>query len=1854
MKKYKRLYSLFWVLALISFARVSYCQISGPTSATINQTVQYYFSNSTVYTCCYSWYGTNGNAVSTWSNGSGYYVSWKWTNGGNGVVNFSAYGQLLGTLNVSVSCPTVSTPNGSFLYSSACGNNTITYTGTPPAGITWYWQTSATGTSTANSSSVYTPTVSGIHYLRANCGSTWSAALATNSITLTTATPTPAAPISNTTCNPVVLSYNGTAPSGVSWYWQGTNSSGQDYTSATATSSTYKTTSVGTHYIKARNNTTGCWSSSASIYVGSVPAAVAAPNVPLVSSNLCGAKTLSYNGTPANGTLWYWQGSNSSGTDYTSPTATATTYSASTNSSTTSYYIAARRTSTGCWSTPTSIMPVVTNPPAPALSTTTFTYCEGDVMVMNPTSTGYSTLKWYNSSNQLLTTAATYTAVADLNNGTYTYKVKNLSANGCEGQLSTDITLQVGGATANCDNFLNWQEDISYTYTGLADQTGSILSHSKSYQDGFGKTIQSQSKSVANNNMIFASQSIFDAAGNQSLSTLTAPMNSTTFGYRHRFVTNPTGQKYSWVDFDKKVGSGSGEVNNPLGIGNNGVGTLGWYYSSANNLEPLTPQTNFPYTRSYTPEGPDPTTSKSAGVGENNKMGSGHEVYSERFTYQKAELTHYFALANYFRTSQLVDPYNAPYGYKQVSTDPNGKKAVVFQDADGRTLASAIIIGGIAPNFTYSNWSYSYYNDAGQLVASVAPNGVNTASTSMPSFVTYYKYDHLGRMIETTSPDEGMSQFVYSTDGKVRFSQNQLQREATPKRFSYTNYDYLGRLIESGEYEVSGTTPYLFEPHTTITPAATSVLNIIDNVGFTGVTGNAGDTRCKETNYIQYDTPATDYITDALHPVQDYLIGQVTRTKNDHVTTWYSYDEFGQLTWMKQNIAGLGIKTIDYTYDYLGNVQKVAYQQGQPDAFYHHYDYDQNGRLTIAYTSLDGVTKTIRAKYFYYLHGPLKRVELGGAAQGIDYVYNIDGSLKFINHPDPTKDFGQDGIGGVNVNFKPDVFGMALDYNSTDYTPANSANAGTFNLPGYADQYGGAVKSIRWHNQTDSHVPRGYAFNYDNRYQLTNADFGSVTGAGTYGLNINTTSGSPNYQQYKEAIGGYDANGNIQSLVRKGKTGNSLANFTYNYTPSTNKLASINDNGSALLNYQYNSIGQMTQQTEGSNTMKISYTAYGLTKEIRDGANQLKASYLYDDRGNRVKKTTYTAAGMVQSLTFYVSDVAGNTLATYEQNVAGGGSLNLTELPVYASGRIGMYKPLASTTFFEVIDHLGNVRGVIGVPSTIAPTATLETANQTTEQSQFLRYANAKRVQSSLFDKTNGSATGFSERLNGSANEKYGLAMSLNVMPGDVINTEVYAKYADPVTSNWNSTLTTLMAQVAANTAGVVVDGGSYSSSTSSFPTSYGALLSKTTNGAPKAYLNWLIFDSNFLFVTGGFRQITTAGKETGSDVAHELVASPTINITQPGYVYIYLSNEETTPVEVYFDDFKVTHVKSNVVAGADYYPFGLPMENREITREDYRYGYQGQYAEEDKETGWNAFELRMYDARIGRTLNPDPYGQFASPFVWVGNNPVTGMDPNGGFCISCIFDFIQKAQAFANGLEVMAAGGAKSNMLSGVLVVGSKLPTFIERATATLQTTFAKATTFLSGAANGYNSTITLGLIPEQDPSRQGYSAVFAEGQDGGRFVAMLQGGFEMFQGGALTIEGGALTLTGSGAVIGVPAMGAGVALAGHGYSVFTLAKSNLGKVHNVNSSGNSSGGVVSNGLKKFNNKWNPDVPIKDQIKGQLGKLIKHFNVKGFSIEELVQKTPRQVEEMLKGMPNSDKVIQQINKAIQDGGHYF
>ena len=142
----------------------------------------------------------------------------------------------------------------------------------------------------------------------------------------------------------------------------------------------------------------------------------------------------------------------------------------------------------------------------------------------------------------------------------------------------------------------------------------------------------------------------------------------------------------------------------------------------------------------------------------------------------------------------------------------------------------------------------------------------------------------------------------------------------------------------------------------------------------------------------------------------------------------------------------------------------------------------------------------------------------------------------------------------------------------------------------------------------------------------------------------------------------------------------------------------------------------------------------------------------------------------------------------------------------------------------------------------------------------------------------------------------------------------------------------------------------------------------------------------------------------------------------QKGYIYIWVSNESEN-TKVWFDDLKVTHRSRRVTQATVYYAYGSVLREQKTPEElTYRYKYQGQYAEKDEETGWSHFELREFDPVVGRWTAKDPKGQYYSPYVGMGNNPISGLDPDGGF----------KTQLAARWFALWNGGGDIERSLGG------------------------------------------------------------------------------------------------------------------------------------------------------------------------------------------------------------------------------
>jgi RHS repeat-associated protein len=593
--------------------------------------------------------------------------------------------------------------------------------------------------------------------------------------------------------------------------------------------------------------------------------------------------------------------------------------------------------------------------------------------------------------------------------------------------------------------------------------------------------------------------------------------------------------------------------------------------------------------------------------------------------------------------------------------------------------------------------------------------------------------------------------------------------------------------------------------------------------------------------------------------------------------------------------------------------------------------------------------------------------------QSVDYRYNIRGWLSSMNNAALSND-------GQTNDDAGDLFGMELLYNQQD---AGLGNSG---------QYNGNISAIRWSNNLGLGTVKqnGHTYGYDPMNRISSSSFKQQTGAwaalGNNGLS--------------ETGFSYDLNGNILALMRNDKraTG-TMDNLGYTYignqlqkvSDSGDKTTGFKDGSNTGNDYAYDANGNMTVDNN-KNITAITYNYLNLPAQVAKNTGEV-VKYAYDATGRKLRQDVYLANGTLKKRTDYVGEYfyENDTLKFINHEE---GRVTMTSSPEYQ---------------YHLKDHLGNVRLTFtSKEETENSTATYELSNAAAEQAKFLNREKVRAINSTLFDHTHdGQPTPpngtYAQRLSGRDGEKIGLTRSISVMPGDKVNIEVYAKYYDPSATN-DEGLASLMNAIISGInvpAGTFVDGAGYGLSTNlPFTPGWGA--KDGTGAPPMAYLNWMVFDRNYSQDLGrsGYMRITTNAKETGTNATHDKLFSPEITITQPGYVYIWLSNENPTPVEVYFDDFKVTQVKSPVIQQDDYYPFGLAFNSysRENSTPN-QYKFNGKEEQDELGLGWLDYGARMYMPEIGRWGAIDPLADtFAilSPYNFVANNPISSIDPDG------------------------------------------------------------------------------------------------------------------------------------------------------------------------------------------------------------------------------------------------------------------
>lgn len=608
----------------------------------------------------------------------------------------------------------------------------------------------------------------------------------------------------------------------------------------------------------------------------------------------------------------------------------------------------------------------------------------------------------------------------------------------------------------------------------------------------------------------------------------------------------------------------------------------------------------------------------------------------------------------------------------------------------------------------------SMYDRAGNLYKTIPPEGINrikelhfngiddaraaddTMQNGLPSHkkVSVYHYNTLNQLVYQKTPDGGEVQYWYDAAARLRFSQNDKQKDIGA--FTYNLYDKQNRIIETGqlmlgcEYfaptptDTSGVSCKTYNPDDGLYyPLPDVILNVFDKDDNT-INNYVWSSDREDVIITYYDTALTSMWEG--FGEQDNIRKRVSAIKYfreltpmdtffeyyDHAV-YYSYDIAGNVKALFHHFPSFerfgfnhAYKRVHYDYDLVsGKVNMLSYNRGYADQFYQRYNYDADNRIKTVETSQDGFIWRRDAEYDYYKHGPLARLSLGDLrVQGLDYFYTIQGWLKGVNSDimKPGYDIGKDAGDSLSIHAN-DAYALTLQYFLDDYNPINQDH-NVLSLPERQNKnlYNGNISRQITNINSLPPLAANYVYDQLNRIKNTEYDLVSVAGDSLTAIDDYMNSFS------------YDDDGNLLSLQRRGNgSGSSVGGisyimdsltYTYSSTMDNNRLLNIKDYAAdnydhdikqdtdTVQRYVYDNTGNLIKDMVGLQDT-IEWNLYNKVTKVENRTGKVKANFYYDVQGNRFAKvinqeydTMYTDEG-----DYYVRDAQGNVLATYRSQV---------------------------------------------------------------------------------------------------------------------------------------------------------------------------------------------------------------------------------------------------------------------------------------------------------------------------------------------------------------------------------------------------------------------------------------------------------------------------------------------------------------------------------------------------------------------------------------------------------------------------
>lgn len=1406
---------------------------------------------------------------------------------------------------------------------------------------------------------------------------------------------TPIAPSANypSRCGPGTVTYS-TSPGhgGTSIRWFAESTGGDFF----AEGNNYTTTITGTKIIYAAS-----YNSNLNIYSATRTACTASvkplPPAPTVSMNSrIGPGTLTLQATGGSTYSWY----NPSGTLLgTSPTFTTPVVSGSANNY---MYAISYESSTGCTGVDKTWINVNIEPsPVPSASATRVVLGKPVTLSAN---TGYATYEWRKDDSEVVGTARTITVSKP---GTYVVRVTKNGYSGFGISSPATITSQL---EAQNQNFIvtNKLQFATRDATRIELVPIDSLSQTVQYFDGLGRLIQTtttQSSPSREDVVLPASYDPFGrevrkylpyvsgSDGRYKPNALSDPANSSSdpliqyrSGNQYLFYQNAVSIAHDQYPYAETLLE-AGPLNRPLQQGAPG--------------QVWQPNPSSTFT--------SPASTGKASLN-NYSFNGANEVLLWRYIPSE---TYPLGLVH-AGTAAAPVYYPANTLYKNQVKDENRNQVITYTNSEGKVVLKRVqAAAGANPsvNDSYFASTYYIYDNFGQLVCVLPPEAVKNLATQyhhaaateatknafLNLWAFRYRYDAQLRMVQKKMPGAKPTYTVYDTRGRIVLTQDGNQRSVASREWTFTKYDAFNRPVATGKYYNTDSLSVLqdkldadagpkFETY-----SGTGSYFGYSNQSFP--TTPASDQYYTVSYYDRYDSNISptgyNYLNESLPGQQPTsstnVIGQMTGMLTRNLASGMMQRTVNYFDWKKRNIQSIvqhhraGTIRASTIFDFVDKIlvaQKTYLINGTTTKVKTSFNYDHTGRLLKESCSVNGSSEVVIAQHTYNLLGQLQDKQLHSVNNGqsfkqsVDYEYNIRGWLTKLNNPDIST------IAGNDADY--DYFGMELLYN-TSISGVTSTK-----------MYNGNISLMRWGKGygATSAPGQAYTFSYDPLSRLSNAthydhevDF--LTG---------TRSWKTNNNQFGEALT-YDHNGNIKTLIRTGVGGSSLDNLTYSY--KGNMLGYVNDSGDAAAgfvngnaggdDYSYDNNGNLDKdKNKGlSNRGDIKYNFLNLPEQITKGAEKVK--YIYDATGLKLSQEVYSSSGVLSKVTDYVGEMIleGTTAAT------------ALKMILHSEGRI--LPDAAGWEYqYHLKDHLGNVR--LTFTGKTQAEKIFTTNFEASSNSDFLNYSTHTF---DLVDHTDAGTTyKNTQRLSGT--NRVGLAKTFSVMPGDKIAVSAYVKYMNlGTTTNTASFINSLASAFGVSSTSTGEGAKIYTGLNGYTGLVVGGHPSDDDSGPPKAFVTILFFDKNYKLLDAAWDQVSSLGAQTSATVKqpHDLV-TVTANAPDAGYAFVFLSNEHTTLVDVYFDDVSMSVLPSAIVSVDDYYPFGMVYNSHQRSDTyDQSFKFQGQEHVDELGLHWDSFKWRNHDPAIGRFFNIDPLADkyvYNSPYAFSENHVTVHVELEG------------------------------------------------------------------------------------------------------------------------------------------------------------------------------------------------------------------------------------------------------------------